>query len=194
MRPFAAVVAVAAVALAGPAVAAETANTHPSLYATPIEAAGLSNFYRVSDTLYRSAQPTAEGFRSLKRLGVATIINLRSFHSDRGRIGETRLAYEHIYMKSWHPEREDALRFLRIVADPAQQPVLVHCHHGSDRTGAMIAVYRIVMQGWSKEEAVREMTSEHFGFHRVWRNLPDWVENLDVDSLRSEAGIVPAPE
>jgi protein tyrosine/serine phosphatase len=157
-----------------------------------LEAPGLSNFHKVSDSLYRSAQPTAEGFRSLKALGVTTVVNLRSFSSDRKKIGTTGLAYEHIYMKAWHPEHEEIVRFLQIVGDPRRQPVLVHCQHGSDRTGTMVAAYRIVVEGWSKEDAVAEMTSEPFGFHRVWRNLPKWVQELDVEAIRREAGLEPA--
>ena len=85
--------------------AAETAPSaaRPAAWAEPLELTGVPNLHKVSDALYRSAQPTAEGMRNLKELGVKTIINLRSFHSDRGEIGETGLGYEHIYMKAWHP-------------------------------------------------------------------------------------------
>lgn len=160
-----------------------------AICADSVHAPGLRNLYKVSDTLYRSAQPTAEGFQSLRRLGIVTVVNLRSFHSDRDEIGTTGLAYEHIYMKAWHPERKEIVRFLQIVTDPKRTPALVHCQHGSDRTGAMTAVYRIVVEGWTKEDAVKEMTSEDFGFHRVWRNLPRWIEELDVESVRQDAGL-----
>lgn len=127
--------------------------------------------------------------KNLKRKGVETIINLRSFHSDRDEIGETGLGYEHIYMKAWHPERKEAVRFLQVVANPKRTPVLVHCLHGSDRTGSMCALYRIAVQGWSKKKAIREMTTAGFGFHEIFDNLPDWIRQLDVDSLRKDAGI-----
>lgn len=126
---------------------------------------------------------------NLKEMGIRTVVNLRSFHSDRDEIGKTKLAYEHIYMKAWHPEREDIVRFLKVVADPERTPVLVHCMHGSDRTGTMSAIYRIVVQGWSKEEALREMTEGGFGFHEVFDNLPAWVKELDIPSLKRDAGI-----
>lgn len=178
-----------ALVLAGPTTDAETPALRPATWAQPLAAKGTSNFFKVSDALYRSAQPTAEGFRSLKERGIVTVVNLRSFNSDRKEIGSTGLAYEHIYMKAWHPERKEVVRFLQIVTDPKRTPVLVHCQHGSDRTGAMTAAYRIVVQGWSKEEAVREMSSEEFGFHRVWVNLPDWIHDLDVEAIRKEVGI-----
>ena len=125
--------------------AAETAPSaaRPAAWAEPIEMTGVPNLHKVSDALYRSAQPTAEGMRNLKELGVKTIINLRSFHSDRGEIGETGLGYEHIYMKAWHPEEKEVVRFLQLVTDPDRTPVLVHCMHGADRTGVLSAVYRV---------------------------------------------------
>ena len=104
-------------------------------------------------------------------------------------LGDTGLAYEHITMKPWYPEEKEAVRFLKIVTDPQHTPVLVHCQHGSDRTGTMVALYRIAVQGWSKNEAIREMTEGGFRFHRIWSNLPRWIEKLDIDRIKREAGM-----
>ncbi len=161
-------------------------ENRPASWATPVTLEGVPNLFKVSDTLYRSQQPTAAGMQNLKALGIKTLINLRTFHSDRDEIGKTDLHQEHIYMKNWHPEREDVLRFLQLATDPANAPVLVHCQHGADRTGTVCAVYRIVVQGWSKEDAIREMTEGGFGFHLFWRNLPKWINTLDVDSLKRD--------
>lgn len=167
------------------------ATNRPAAWAQPVALAGVPNLYRVSDGLYRSAQPDAEGMRNLKRLGVVTVVNLRSFHSDRDEVGDLGLSREHLYVKAWHPEEEEAVRFLRIATDTNRLPVLVHCQHGADRTGAMCAVYRIVVQGWSREEAVREMTEGGYGFHPIWRGLPEWVRDLDIDRIRKQAGLSP---
>lgn len=159
-------------------------------WAIPTELDGVPNLHEVRDgVLYRSAQPAAEGMQNLKDIGIETIVNLRGFHSDRDKIGLTGLAYEHIYMKTWHAEEEDAIRFLQIVTNPKRQPVLVHCQHGSDRTGTMCALYRICVQGWTKEEALKEMTEGGFGFHEVWQNLLDWIEKLDIQSIKQKAGL-----
>jgi protein tyrosine phosphatase (PTP) superfamily phosphohydrolase (DUF442 family) len=166
----------------------------PKTWAQPVKLAGVPNLCRVSDALYRGDQPSSLGMEHLKKLGIKTILNLRSFHSDRDEIGETGLAYEHIYMKAWHPEEEDMVRFLKIVTDPKRAPVLVHCQHGADRTGTMIAVYRIAVQGWSKDEAVREMTQGGFGFHQTWSNLPRFIQKLDIDRIKRQAGINRLPE
>jgi len=168
---------------------AEQADRRPDNWAQPVEIGGVPNLHRVSDGLYRSAQPTEEGMRNLKKLGVVTIVNLRSFHSDRDEIGDTDLKYEHITMKAWHPEEKEVVRFLKIVSDPKKGPVLLHCQHGADRTGLQCAVYRVAIQGWSKREALREMTEGGYGFHRIWVNLPTWFEDLPIEKLARQAGI-----
>jgi protein tyrosine/serine phosphatase len=171
----------------GRAEAVKTAR--PEKWAAPLSVAGVPNLHKVTDGLYRSAQPTGEGWKNLKALGITTVVNLRSSHSDREAIAPLGIAYEHIPMKAWHAEHQDIARFLKIVSDPKRAPVLVHCEHGADRTGTMCAVYRIVVQGWTKEEALKEMTQGGFGFHETWQNLLHSVEKLDVTKLRAEAGI-----
>ena len=167
----------------------DSKTDRPEPWAQPITLEGAPNLYKISDDLYRSAQPTALGFKQLKDKGIHTIINLRSFHSDRSEVDDIGLGYEHIYMKAWHPEQEDAVRFLQIVTNPKRTPVLVHCQHGADRTGTMVAIYRIVVQGWTKEQAIQEMTEEGFGFHEIWSNLPNWIEELDIEMIKQEVGL-----
>lgn len=168
------------------------AADRPDNWAAVVQVEGLPNLHKVSPSLYRCAQPTAVGMANAKALGVRTVVSLRAFHSDRDEIGETGLGYEHLFFKTWHPEEEDVVKFLKIVTDPARAPVLVHCQHGADRTGTMCAIYRIVVQGWTREDAVREMTKGDFGYHEVWKNLPPWIMALDVETLRRKAGIEPA--
>jgi len=182
-------VLLAVVSVMGHAYADDTASTRPATWAQPVKLEGAPNLHKVSDTLYRSAQPSAEGMKNLKQLGIKTVVNLRAFHSDRDEIGKTGLKYEHIFMKTWHPEHEDVVRFLKIVTNPDNAPVLVHCQHGADRTGTMSAIYRVAVQGWTKEEAVREMTEGGFNFHAVWSNLPPWIADLDIAAIRTEVGI-----
>jgi len=165
----------------------------PETWALPVKLEGVPNLYRISAELYRSDQPSPQGMENLKALGIKTIINLRSFHSDRDEMRQTGLDYEHIYMKPWHPEEEEAVRFLKIVTDPKRTPVLVHCQRGADRTGTMIAVYRIAVQGWSKAEAIREMTQGGFGFHQTWGNLPRWIQKVNIDDIKRQAGIKSLP-
>src|SRR6185436_828160 len=111
-----------------------------------------------------------------------TVVDLRSFHSDREETRRAGLDYVHIYSKAWHAEDEDVIGFLRVATDSKRAPVFVHCQHGADRTGTMVAVYRIVVQGWSKKEAIHEMTHGGFGYHTVWGNLIAYIEGLDVEA------------
>lgn len=166
-----------------------TASERPPQWAVPVERTGLPNLHRISDGLYRGAQPMAEGFRELRKMGVRTVVNLRSFHSDRDEAGEAGLAYEHSAMKAWHPEDEDVVRFLQIVTDPARTPVFVHCQHGADRTGIMCAICRMAVQGWSGDEAVEEMREGGFGHHRIWANLRHYVRELDLEEIKRRAGL-----
>ena len=158
-------------------------------WARPMDLPGLPNLHKVSDDLYRGAQPSAEGMRQLETLGVKTVVNLRSSHSDRDELQETSLAYEHIEMTPWNPESEDVVRFLQIVSNSHSVPVFVHCQHGADRTGLMCAVYRITVQDWSKEEAIVEMTEGGFGFHEIWNNLPSYIRKLDFEEMKRHIGL-----
>ncbi|MBM4037597.1 MAG: protein tyrosine phosphatase [Planctomycetes bacterium] len=169
------------------------AHERPASWATRVRRPGLPNLHRVTDALYRGAQPTPEGFRELKKMGVKSVINLRSHHSDDDELGDTGLAYEEIPMSARHAEADDAVRFLRLVTDKARTPVFVHCKAGADRTGAMCALYRIVVQGWTKDAAIREMTRGGFGHHPIYRNLPKFIEGLDVEALRKQAGLPAKP-
>jgi protein tyrosine/serine phosphatase len=92
-------------------------------------------------------------------------------------------------MHAWHAEDEDVVAFLKAAIDPKLQPVFVHCEHGSDRTGVCIASYRIAVQGWSKADAAREMTAGGYGFHDIWENLVDYLQDMDVRAMRQGAGI-----
>ncbi|MHC4694858.1 MAG: fused DSP-PTPase phosphatase/NAD kinase-like protein [Planctomycetota bacterium] len=158
-------------------------------WAQRLEVPGVENLHKVSDELYRGAQPTRKGMQQLKELGVKTIVNLRSFHSDRDEIGDTGLSYEHIYMKTWHAEDEEVERFLKIVTDEKRTPAFVHCQRGADRTGTMCAIYRVAVQDWSKDEAIEEMTKGGFGFYSGWKNLINYIRELDIEEIKNRASL-----
>lgn len=155
-------------------------------WAQSIKLDGVPNLHKVTENLYRSAQPSAKGIKELKKLGIKTVVNLRSFHSDKDEIGNIGLIYEHIYMKAWHPENKEIIQFLRIVTDKNKTPVLVHCQHGADRTGTMCAIYRIIVCGWTKDGAIQEMIQGGFGFHGVWDNLIKYIKDLDVEKIKQQ--------
>ena len=152
--------------------------------ASPKDLPGLKNFAQVSPGLYRSAQPTRKGFKRAKKLGIKTVVSLRTFHSDRDELEGLGLNYARISFKPWHAEDEDVVKFLQIATNPDYQPVLVHCKHGADRTGTMVALYRVYEQGWPKKVALKELP--RFGFHKVWANLKRYFRKVNIESLREQ--------
>lgn len=181
-------------AASGGGAATATPARNP-LWAVPIERPGLLNLHRVSDALYRGAQPEAEGFDELRKLGVKTIVNLRLIHSDRDELKDAGLKagddfnYVHIRMEAWDADEDEIVEFLKVMADPANHPVFVHCKHGADRTGTAVATYRVVVEGWTKEAAIDEMRRGGFNFHEVWKGLPKFLREMGVGKLRREAGL-----
>ena len=177
-------------------VALAAAGPRPENWASPVAASpGLPNLHRVNSSLYRSAQPSKEGFVSLGTQAslanadrpIKTVVSLRAFNDDAPLVpASSALRLEQIRFKTWHPENEDVVKFLRIATTPALQPVLVHCQHGSDRTGTMVAIYRIAFEGWTKAQATDEMINGGFGFHPMWQNLLLYIEELDVNAVKAQ--------
>ncbi len=171
----------------------ELFNTADHLSAHPadlVRMGGVPNFQKVSDDLYRSAQPTAQGLKDLKSLGIRTVVNLRSFHSTAQETRKTGLDYEQIRVKGWYPKEKQAIKFLRLVTDNRKTPVLVHCQYGRDRTATMCAVYRIVVQEWTQGRALAEMIEGGFGFQGMLQgNVVQWINNLNIPKIKRKAGI-----
>ena len=83
----------------------------PANWAAKIDRTGLSNFYEVTTNLYRGAQPTAQGMTELKKMGIKTVLNLRSFHSDSALLANGEIKLARLHMKPWHAEDEDVVDF-----------------------------------------------------------------------------------
>jgi len=158
--------------------------------AKKISMPGMTNFFRVTKNLYRSAQPAPSAFPALADMGIRTIINLRSFHWENRAVKKAGMKYLHLYVKGWHPEEKEVVSFLKTATDAGSTPVLVHCQHGADRTGVMVAMYRMAVQKWTKKEAISEMTGGDYGFHPFWRNLIKYVKKADLNHLRRKAGLI----
>ncbi len=153
-------------------------------WATPVQLRGVANLYKVTDYLYRSAQPTAEGMKNLEKLGIKTIINLRPLYSDADEIKSTGLLVEELSVKPWHIEDADVVRVLRIIRKRENGPFLIHCWHGADRTSVMIAMFRVLERGWTKEDAIQEMVNGGYGFHWIWFGIVGYVKHADVERIR----------
>jgi protein tyrosine phosphatase (PTP) superfamily phosphohydrolase (DUF442 family) len=149
--------------------------TRPEKWAVPIMCAGVPNLHKVSDKLYRSAQPTAEGMTNLVALGIKTVVNLRDNHSDLDEIGGLPLKARRIEIFTANMKDKYVDEFLAIVDDTNAIPVLVHCQHGADRTGTMCAMYRILREGWTVGDSIDEMKNGGYGYHSIWGNLPRFI-------------------
>jgi len=181
-----------------PAVAAPSPGRRPAEWAQPVADTTLGNCFRVSADLFRSDQPHARDLAALQRLGVKSLLNLRQHHADDRRFARAGLVLLGEGMRAGDVTVDELVRALRTFR-AAPKPVLVHCWHGSDRTGFFVAGYRIVCQGWSREAAIDELRRGGFGFHAFW--YPGIVRRLaalDVVQVRRrvfapEAGAAPVP-
>jgi len=134
--------------------------------------AGIHNAGKVNEVLYRGAQPHAESFRQLKDLGVTTIVDLRGEGHDqiaweRKETEALGLRFVHIPVSGWSPPKDEQVaQFLSLFRSDVPQRVFVHCRFGDDRTGVFVATYRMALEKWPPEEAMKEMY--FFGFNGFW--------------------------
>jgi tyrosine-protein phosphatase SIW14 len=150
----------------------------------------IPNFGVVTPFLLRGAQPSQEGFAALKAAGVKTVINLRDGKKD---IESEKAAVEALGMKSVSiplsvfktVKNDDMDRFLKIVNDPQQQPVFMHCRQGQDRCGTMVGIYRLTQQSWTASDAYKEMLK--YGFHPMFFGLSNSMYRVAEALGRPEA-------
>jgi tyrosine-protein phosphatase SIW14 len=137
--------------------------------AKPAQPLGLPRFGMVTDHLYRGGQPEGRGFAELKGLGIDLVVNLRNepdeIVRERALVEAQGLRYTSIpWRGKENPKPEQIAEFLGLLRANADKKVFVHCERGSERTGLMIACYRMSMEQWTADKALREMDA--FGFRR----------------------------
>lgn len=139
------------------------------------------------NTLWRGSKPDQDGATWLIQQGVATIVNLELIHDDIKVLGRATPEGDHVFqvgyfrVRDWEPLKlatprivDDHIAHFLAIVDQQPKPIYVHCRYGQDRTGAMIAVYRILMEGVSEEDAIGELR----------RNRGNWIE-VDEQYIRS---------
>ncbi|MEJ2688828.1 MAG: dual specificity protein phosphatase family protein [Deltaproteobacteria bacterium] len=160
-------------------------GTRPANWAAPVPSEHLKNFYKLDDKVYRSAQPNEKGFRELKTFGIRNVLSFRDYHSDDEAEG-THLRLFRVKMDAGDFSDEQVIEALRIIRN-AEGPILIHCWHGSDRTGLISAMYRIVFQGWSKEDAIDELMNGGYGYHSLfYKNIPEYIRTVDIEKVKKE--------
>ena len=165
--------------------AAADQPARPAEWATPVPAASLKNFYKLDEKVYRSAQPDRKGFEELKRLGIRNVLSFRDHHADDGYAKGLGLTLSRVKMEAGEIRDEQVVESLRIIRS-AKGPVVIHCWHGSDRTGLISAMYRILFQSWSKEEAIEELMKGGYGYHSLYRNIPAYIRKVNIESIRQQ--------
>lgn len=169
-----------------------------SNYGQKIVVPGIHNAGKVSDNIFRGAQPNLSSFSLLKQLGITTIVNLRSESGakvDKERREAEALGLRFVYIPVGgfsNPTDEQLASFFSLLHQNPAPTIFVHCEYGRDRTGVFIAAYRIAFQNWSADQALSEMLS--FGFNRTFhpgmityvRGLPSRVRS--DPSLRAAVG------
>ncbi len=112
------------------------------------------------------------------------MLSLRTSNTDPELAAGTGLRLEHVPITTWAVGDEEMTAALRII-NTAPKPLLLHCYHGADRTGLTIAMYRMIFQGWSKEDAKEELVNGGYGFHSIWRNIPKYIDEVDIEAIRA---------
>lgn len=142
------------------------------------------NLYAVNSLLFRSEQPSKKGFKEIELLGVKTILNLRRLRDDTKKAKDFNFELVSYPIKTKALDEEDLFNVLAVIKN-AEQPVLVHCWHGSDRTGTVVAAYRMVVENWSKERAIEEFKQDYLGYYeKMYPNLLVLLQNLDVEKMK----------
>ena len=171
------------VAATGPSLRSE-ASTRPAEWATPIDRS--RNLYQIAPGLYRSAQPEQRDAAQLQGLGIRTIISFRMHHRDKDVLNLPGVKLVRIPMDTWWIGDDQIISALRAIEQAQKDgPVLIHCQHGADRTGVVSAMYRILVQGWTREQASRELERGNFGFHGIWVNIPHYLKHVNIERLRA---------
>lgn len=144
----------------------------------------IANFGKVNEGLFRGAQPKNEQFLELKEIGVRTVVDLRG-DDDRAKAEEAAVTsagmkFINISLNNWtRPDKSKIDEIVKLLLKPENQPVFVHCKRGSDRTGIVIAVYRMTQDGWDAKRANEEAKSFGFGWWQFW--MKDFINDYYRD-------------
>lgn len=156
-----------------------------------ISVQGIPKFGEVSPQLLRGGQPSSEGLELLAKMGVGIIVNLRpgEHPEEEAQANKLGMRYVAIPWHCYHPNDAAMAAFLTLLHENPDKKIFVHCELGTDRTGMSVAAYRISAQGWSAEEAMKEMQA--FGFssshHVTCRGLAGYEETFPSAFKTGEA-------
>ena len=152
------------------------------------------NFHQVNENLFRSGQPDDDEFESLRTFnGIRSVLNLRENNSDKKVIDALNRRYTNptvtlyeIPLDTGKISEADLYKILTVIRD-APKPLLIHCWHGSDRTGCAVAANRIVFENWSVEDAISELMKPEYGHHKkIYTNIPVLLRKADWKKIKAD--------
>jgi len=120
----------------------------------------IKNFLRINDKICTGGQPSLDDLARLKADGVKAVINLRqpsefNAEEEAAKAKELGLRYFHSPFDGANPKSEAADEFLKVMADPDNRPMFIHCTT-ANRVGGFWMIYRVLKDGWKLEEAEEE--------------------------------------
>jgi uncharacterized protein (TIGR01244 family) len=161
------------------------------VWAADTTAPGVPNFHQVNQNIYRGGQPTAEGWNSLAKLGVKTIVDLRledehSAQAEQRAVEAAGMRYINVPMHGVvAPPDEKISKVLSLFDASSDGPVFVHCRRGADRTGTVVACYRIAHDHWGNRQALDEAKSYGMSWTQV--GLKRYVLNFQAETQSATA-------
>jgi protein tyrosine phosphatase (PTP) superfamily phosphohydrolase (DUF442 family) len=168
------------------------AATQPA-FGEKLQIAGIHNAGKINEFLYRGAQPREQGFPELKKMGITTIVDLRGEDAKKIR-WERRTAeslgmrFVNIPVSGWAPPTdEQVVQFLSLFRSDSPQKIFVHCRFGDDRTGVFVATYRMALEKWTADQAIKEMY--FFGFNGFWHPAMKSFVREFPERLKSEPAL-----
>ena len=153
-----------------------------------VKSKDLPNLYKINEKLYRGGQPTEAGITELKRLGVKTVIDLRDndnrAHKEEAWVRSAGLRFVNVPESNWFkPNQKNIEAIIKQIDETPNQPIYVHCKRGSDRTGTVVAVYRITHDGWTGKQANDEAKKFGFGWWQIW--MKDYINDYYRDYAKT---------
>lgn len=156
-------------------------NIRPGNWAVKFSSAFVHNFYKLNDSIYRSSQPGKKAFVELSQLGFKSVLNLRKDHTDQ--INNTQLQLYEVRMNASRFTDTEIVSTLKILLK-SPKPIVVHCMYGADRTGVVLAMYRIIFENWTRQMAIDELMNGGYHFHKRFANIPKYITEVNIERIK----------